>query len=166
MARSRTLLFSVALLVVSLGWKIAQSDETSGALDHEMVTVRLASFVASHGYEVLQPQPFDDYKLIMGYRRECRILAAVLPEEGFASSSFEKLAEANESVTYRFDGSVYAHHPLVKALLTKYIDRILRGVGIIDYARPVVGVSVSAECALPDASWHDMRKVLYGNQTS
>ena len=110
---------------------------------------------------VLEPVPFDDYRMIYAYKEACGIKAAIVPEEGFATDAFERFAEAEDTVQFVFDGKLLPGHPLVPSLFAKYADRLGRGLGFVNYVRPVIGVITSSACKPSDFTWAKIARLRF-----
>jgi hypothetical protein len=145
-------------LALSLSLKLVGATQTSGAADNELTTAKLKDFLAEERFVISSVAPFDEYQLVSAFRDACQIRAAIVPAEGFATEALRRLAADSDRIIFSFDGALYPDHPLVRSLLAKYVDRVLRGVHLIHYVRPVVGAISTGECGLEEMNWSKVSK--------
>lgn len=153
-SRALKYLILVALLTLSLGWKVlARAVPAEVATDRDM-QVRVAEFLIRQHFSVALAERADEGKpALTAHAGACRLLVIRSPALGWDRDLIRRYAEADDQVFIVFRGRVYADQPTFRTVFDALSSRFLRELGFNRPQSPVYAVVARSGCEADKLPW-------------
>lgn len=147
----RARLALAAALAATLGGKAALSRPAAGS-DTQLLATRAAALFRANGFATrADHHPFGTILHAAG--GGCRIMLADYPPHGTMAEPLSLLARPIGPLRYVWRGEMRASAPKLVALVSFFVQRELRRIGLSPPRQPLIAVAASPQCGLAPIDW-------------
>lgn len=134
----------VILLAASIAAKTAFSVAASEAAPYPSDD-DIVALMAKHALKIERADPNTDPSWIYGTRDQCQVQIASVSVQGW-HRAIVQWQGAGKTLIYSAEGKLYQHQPILQPLVTYYVTRLERQVGIAAPPVRVRAIVISAGC--------------------
>ena len=127
-------------MAVKTAFGVAASEGASYPSDDDIVAL-----MAKHRFKIERADPNTDPSWIYGTRDQCRVQIASVSVQGWHRAIVEWQG-VGKTLIFSAEGRLYQHQPILQPLVTHYMRRLERQVGIAAPPVPVRAIVISPAC--------------------
>jgi hypothetical protein len=149
--------FIVAVLLLTIGWKIAIQSDNQNHLKEDLVRF----FERNHFDVVVTDETLNDMPIIQATAASCHLEAARLTPDGWNRDEFRfrhRTAATDRSFIV-FRGRVYGQQPILLTVLYYLWSRFLRELGLIGHVAHVITVAENSSCDAERLPWGELQRI-------
>lgn len=144
-----------ALLILSIGWKIAVQPD-----DQRLPTHDIIDFLERNHFSVVVTDNVVNYMpIIRATIATCKLQIAQLTSDGSSQDLARHLAADLDRSFVVFRGNVYKAQPVLWTVLNYLWSRSLRELGLMTHITPVLGVASNSPCDAEQLPWNELQSV-------
>ena len=153
-SRALKYLVLLALLSLTLAWKVVARATPDEQPTDRNIQVRIAEFLARQHFSVSMMERAEEGKpAVTATSGSCRILVIKSPALGWDRDLIRRYADAGDQVFVVFQGRTYADQPTFRTVLDTLWSRFLRELGARRWPSPVLGVVARTDCEADRLPW-------------
>ena len=153
-SRALKYLVLLALLSLSLGWKVVARATSDQRPPDRNIQVRVAEFLVRQHFNVSILDNAEEGKpSVAANSGSCRMLVIRSPALGWDRDLVRRYAEAGDQVFVVFQGRIYANQPTFRTVLDALQSRFLRELGVKVWPSPVLAVLATTSCEANRLPW-------------
>jgi len=143
-----------AVLLLTVGWKIAKQPETQDDLKNDLVKF----FERNHFNVVVSDELVNYTPVIRATKASCDLQIATLIPDGSNRDLIRHLAAGTDRSFVVFRGKVYAQQPVFWTVLDYFWSRFLCELGLVEHITPVISVAVNSSCNGEGLPWDELER--------
>ncbi|MCK1300479.1 hypothetical protein IVB33_22300 [Bradyrhizobium sp. 24] len=144
-----------AVLLLTIGWKIASQPETQNYLKDDLIKF----FERNHFNVVVTDEVVNYTPIIRASRASCHLQIATLIPDGSNRDLIRHLAAGTDRSFVVFRGTVYVQQPVFWTVLDYFWSKFLRELGLIKHITPVISVAVNSSCNGEGLPWGELEGI-------
>jgi hypothetical protein len=156
-SRALKFLVVIALLAISLGWKVVARATPGERPSERSIQARVAEFLAQQHFRVTILERAEEGKpTVAATSGSCRLLVIRSPALGWDRDLVRRYAEADDRVFVVFRGQVFADQPTFQTVFDALSSRFLRELGFSAWPYPVFAVVAKPGCEADRLPWRQV----------
>ncbi len=153
-SRTAKVVVLVALLAISLGWKVVARANPGERPSERGIQTRVAEFLAQQHFSVTILERAEEGKpSVTATSGSCRLLVIRSPALGWDRDLVRRYADADDRIFVVFRGQVFAQQPTFKTVFDALSSRFLRELGFKSWPSPIFAVVARAGCEAERLPW-------------
>jgi hypothetical protein len=147
--------FIAAVLLLTIGWKIAIQPD-----NQDYLTENLVKFFERNHFDVVVTDELVNYMPIIRVTSvSCNLQIAKLTPDGSNRDLIRHLTAGTDRSFIVFRGAVYARQPISWTVLNYLWSRFLRELGFIRHVTPIIAVAANTSCNAENLPWRELQGV-------
>jgi hypothetical protein len=156
-SRALKYLALLALLSLSLGWKVAARATSEEQPSDRTIQGRVADFLVRQHFSVSLLETSERGKpSIAAQSGGCRILVIRSPAIGWDRDLVRRYAEEGDQIFVIFQGRIYADQPTFRTVFDALWSRFLRELGVRTWPSPVFAILARPSCEADRLPWQKL----------
>jgi hypothetical protein len=156
-SRALKYLALLALLSLSLGWKVAARATSEEQPSDRTIQGRVADFLVRQHFSVSLLETSERGKpSIAAQSGGCRILVIRSPAIGWDRDLVRRYAEEGDQIFVVFQGRIYADQPTFRTVFDALWSRFLRELGVRTWPSPVFAILARPSCEADRLPWEKL----------
>jgi hypothetical protein len=156
-SRALKYLALLALLSLSLGWKVAARATSEEQPSDRTIQGRVADFLVRQHFSVSLLETSERGKpSIAAQSGGCRILVIRSPAIGWDRDLVRRYAEEGDQIFVVFQGRIYADQPTFRTVFDALWSRFLRELGVRVWPSPVFAILARPSCEADRLPWEKL----------
>ena len=144
----------LALLVLTLGWKVIARASSDERPTDRSIQARLAEFLTRERFRVSLSERVEEGKpVIVAHSGPCWILIAKSPALGWNRDLIRRYAGAEDQIFVVFRGRIYSDQPTFRTVFDVLVSRFLRELGFSRWPSPILAVVAKLSCEADRLPW-------------
>jgi hypothetical protein len=147
----------LALLSLSLGWKVVARATSEERPTDRYIQGRVADFLVRQHFSVSMLETSEQGKpSVVAHSGACRILVIRSPAIGWDRDLIRRYAEAGDQVFVVFQGRIYADQPTLRTVFDTLWTRFLRELGVRAWPSPIFAILAKPGCEADRLPWEKL----------
>jgi hypothetical protein len=156
-SRALKYLALLALLSLSLGWKVGARATAEERPSDRYIQGRVADFLVRQHFSVSILETSEQGKpSVAAHSGGCRILVIRSPAIGWDSDLVRRYADAGDQVFVVFKGRIYPDQPTFRTVFDVLWSRFLRELGARAWPSPIFAILAKPSCEADRLPWEKL----------